>query len=371
MSCLYLLPSDLTVWILSKWCDFESIIKIDSATTNYLERGHLLSGFESNGFVINNKFNDHCYCNLHLPHKLDAMEWIDSKQLKLSTVMFSNYSNMCPIASELLFGMNVNFITEISFSLLPKLSGSSTYGAAMRNQFLSRAVQFINGCKQLKALSIRHQQHNNQLIVGINPSILNQLEMLQWSSCSNLYRATPTISVLMDYCRSLTVLHLIYLRQPFKYERITEADIIKLIINNTKLTSIKFICVPATELLFDAIFEHCKAIQSLTVYTNETHGKSQLSFQSINKFMCQSTNASSVFLIINGYAFGQLQHKRSKKTKRHMYFKSLIVSKKVFHDLTLLSHTPILKRVNFDDCLLYFEDQFVLCVNNSNLVYIN
>jgi hypothetical protein len=138
--------------------------------------------------------------------------------------------------------------------------------------------------------------------------------------------------------------------------------LINLIKNNHKLQTIEIICVTVTDELLETIFHHCKSIKSLTVFTEKTHEEGQVTLQGINKFIWRTLNSNFIFVIIDGYAFSRLPLAHSKE---RYYFKSQTVSKKVFNDLVQLSQAPVFKQINFTDCLLYMEDEFVLWCTNT------
>jgi hypothetical protein len=103
------------------------------------------------------------------------------------------------------------------------------------------------------------------------------------------------------------------------------------------------------------------------VFTKETHMENQLTLQCVNKFIWRRINSHSLFIIIDGYAFARLPI--NKHCKERYYFKSQVVSKKVFHDLVTLSQTPAFKHISFTDGFLYKEDEFVLWYTNKDLIH--
>ena len=365
MSCLFEFPSDLLVNILAYWCDIKSIVLIDSATCNAFERNLLLLSYHSEGFVINNNFNEYVYHCSYLSRKLRVIKWIHFKQIKLYTLTINGLCGVGPVATQIIFQLNTKAIIELSFSIFPILQGTSTYISAIRKQFLSKAIQFINSCNQLEVLSFQYEQYNNQLIVEINPLIIKQLKIIRWWSCMNLYKQKFTIPVLIKHCFSLINIVLIIGRRSKEYESVNEQMLINLITNNIHLQTIKFIGVnDVTDSLLETIFHHCKSIKSLIVFTKETHEECQLTLQFVYNFMWRTINSyKHINLNINGSTFGQLTFAQT--TRERYYFKSLIVSQKIFHDLTQLSQAPVFKQINFTDRLLYKEDEFVLWCTNT------
>jgi hypothetical protein len=294
------------------------------------------------------------------------IQWIDSKQIKLSALMFNAFCGVpvCPKTTKASFNLNTKAILELSFSTFPiSKEKVKSVLALNRKQFLSKTIQFINSCHQLKVLCFQHIQYNNQLVIRLNPNILKQLQRIEWSSCTELYHKKTTISVLIEHCVSLTVLHLCYTKQSAEYKHVNELMLINLIKNNKKLQIIEIIGVTVTDSLLETIFHNCKSIESLTVFTEKTHEEeSQVTLQGINKFIWRTLNSNFIFVIIDGYAFSRLPLAHSKE---RYYFKSQTVSKKVFHDLVQLSQAPVFKQINFTDCLLYKEDEFVLWCTNT------
>jgi hypothetical protein len=354
MSFFYNFPSDLIVSILAYWCDITNVVRNDSATSNYPERFILMSSYLCDGFAVNNKK----FFKKYLKHScviLDAIEWVQSKNIKLSNVTFNVFYGIpsCPITAAVLFRSNTSSITELSFSSFP-----TTMYTAVRKHLFSKTIQFINSCHHLKALQFSHRQQNNQYIVKLHPNILTKLQKLQWSSCNKLFQQKSTISVLSKHCKSLTDLNLSYDQQPEEYEPANEDMLINLLTNNKNLKTLQFVCVTTTtQRLLGSLFNHCKLITSLTVKSKNTHGDCNLLLKWIHQFLL---NSPSICIIINESFFSRLPVTLY-NTRENFHFKNEILSKELFDDLILLSQTPGLKYHHLNERLLYNEDQFIVC----------
>jgi hypothetical protein len=349
MSLLHKFPSDLTVYILAHWCEIESLATNDSATCNKAERQLLLSNYQSNGFALNNDLADYSdYTIKYSSDKLKIMQWTKLRQIKLSA--FYLYISYCgvpeyPLTTNILFTSNTYAIKELSFYAI--LSDVGDIKAA-RKQNLLKTIRFVNSCHQLKTLRFYCKNYDNQLLVDLDHVILKQLERLKWGSSDNSYQQMSTISLLIAHCVSLIELYLTYAKNTTDYNSVDEKMLISLILNNKNLQEIHLICVSATDRLLDAIFRDCKSIKSLIIETKKTKKlieKSQFTLGCIYKFLWSSPDPDSIFINIDGSSY--------------LKFK---VSKKVFHDLVQLSQAPVLKHRHFRDSLLYYEDEFVLCM---------
>jgi hypothetical protein len=243
----------------------------------------------------------------------------------------------------------------------------SNYFKVVNDRFIIKSIILLNTCKQLKSLRFQYLQLNNEIIASIDPVLLKQLTTLEWSSCRNPYNKLHTMDIVRTHCFNLTTLILCCIERSTGTEQIKEYDIISLVKQNKQLQTIRLLFITATDALLETVYKYCSNIKHLTIYTNDEYAKCILSLQMINKFMLKSLKCHSILLIINGCKFGHHPADNDTITKR-FYFKSLFVSKKVFQDLILLSESPVLKRVVFDDCLLYHEDQFVMCVNNWSIL---
>ncbi len=371
MSCLYEFPSDLVVSILAHWCDIESIVKTDSATCNTLERDRLMWSYQSDGFIINNDFHKY-FCH-HLQKDIDfygfqywplfdkfnVIHWIHSKQIKLSVFILNvTYCGVPvgPINTKALLNLNTNAITKLDFSIK-----SVMYRFDDRQSLLSEIVQFINSCRQLKTLSFPRMQYDNQLIVEIHPKILKQLEILEWRSSEKTFKHKSIMSVLIEHCVSLIELVLNHNHASTERKSVTELMLINLIKKNKNLRYINLGWVPATDKLFDTIFNHCKSIEEIIVYSNTR--KSLPALHKIISFMYATLNSNIRYINCYGYTFGKLFDEE--QFEEIYRFKSELVSKKVFHDLVQLSQAPVFKQINFTDRLLYMEDEFVLWCTNT------
>jgi hypothetical protein len=314
-------------------------------------------------FVINDNFNECSFQSSHLPLKMKVVQWIHLKQIKLSSVML-NISHcgipFCSTTAEVQLKINTTSIVQLSFSPLPLLQRTSKNVSEIQKRcFMSKTVQFINSCSQLKVLCFQYEQYNNQLIVELDPIILKQLRVIKWWSCAKLYKQKSTMSVLMEHCTSLTCLVLFYGRRSKEYESVTEQMLIRLVMKNKKLQTIKFTGVNATDKLLNTMFTNCKMLKSLILYTKEPFNESQLLLQCIVKFVWRTLYSHSISINTNGCAFGPLLCGQ-KKNERHFFNSQIIDSEKVYHDLVQLSQTPALKYICFSDRVLYKEDEFVL-----------
>ena len=367
MSCLYEFPSDLVVSILAQWCDIESIVKTDSATCNTLERDCLMWSYQSDGFIINNDlqkyyrcieedidFYDLQYCPLF--DKFNVIHWIHSKQIKLSVFILTvTYYGVPvgPITTKALLNLNTNAITKLDFTVLMIRFDD-------RQSLLSEIVQFINSCRQLKTLSFPRMQYDNQLIVEIHPKILKQLEILELRSSEKTFKHMSTMSVLIEHCVSLVELVLDHKNASIERKSVTELMLINLIKKNKNLRNINLMWIRTTDKLFDTIFNHCKSIKKIIVYSDTT--KRLLALQKIISFMYATLNSNIIYINFHGYRFGRLF---DEWFEERYHFESQTVSEKVFRDLVQLSLAPVFKQINFTDRLLYMEDEFVLWCTNT------
>jgi hypothetical protein len=222
-----------------------------------------------------------------------------------------------------------------------------------------KVIKLLNTCKKIQSLRFQHTQITNEIIACIDPLLLKQLTTFEWASCYKSYDNMHTMDIIRAHCFNLTTLELYYYEGPLGTEQTNEHDIINLIKQNKQLQFVTIYLNPTTDALLEAVYNYCPNIKHLTIYTNREFSKYTLSLRMINKFMFKIL-PNPIFIKINGCKFGHHPADNDTITKL-FYFKSLFVSKKVFQDLIFLSESPVLKRVVFDECFLYHEDQFVLC----------
>lgn len=361
MSILFRLPDDVVISVLF-WINLKSLVTLDNAVCNELDRSFLMMIYESKGFYMANTFHNLSFCtDLQLPIKVQIVHWIVSRNIKVSALEFTD--TYWPQSSHHLFTINTLYLKKLFFFAYPgDFSHKNSHNGIFSDHlFVKRIIRLVNTCRSLKVLSFRHYPYGSEIMSSIDPILMSQLTSFDWSTCHMLCLESTILDNLINQCSNLKTLQLSYDGQVVD----PELKLIQLIRSNKNLLSVSLMNVLVSDALLDALFQSCAAIQEIMIHTNN-HRVGNFTLHTINKFMLKSIHTNTIFLIINGSVFGQepVRILESKAKPPKFYFKSLLVSKKVFHDLVLLSESPVLSKVNFHDCLLYHEDQFVMCVNN-------
>ncbi len=185
MSLLFLIPKNVSVDVLSQWCELQDVMKVDSAFCNQTDRPYFLQLFKCKTFSV------------HCVDSIAGIKFVVRHKIFTRSILLDERPNTLKFDIQFFTYLYVSKINHLS------LGPSMNYNDCWQNKHLTK---FISSCSVLASLNIAHQTDESQFIlINVNPKVLNQLTSFHYTG-RNLSKALWMF--LGQHLRSLIHLHI-------------------------------------------------------------------------------------------------------------------------------------------------------------------